>query len=136
MQRLGEDLFAPFGDYAEALHGWLRHPGVRTTVAMDDGAPVGFAMVSAVDGEGYLLGIGVAVGHRRAGLGGRLLEAALEAARGRRERWGISRVDLDVAADNAAAIGLFERAGFERVTVRSDRYVGGQPVVTMRRALV
>ena len=136
VERLGSALFAPYGDYAAALHDWLRSPSVRTVVVADQGSPVGFAMVSSVQGKGYLLGIGVADGYRRVGLGKRLLEAALEQARSKRKRWGISWVDLDVAEDNTAAVALFEGAGFFRLKTGAERYKGGQAVVTMRRRLV
>jgi ribosomal protein S18 acetylase RimI-like enzyme len=136
VQRLGVRLFAPFGDYGPALYGWLRHSGVRAIVAVSEQDVFGFALVSAVHGEGYLLGIGVDEGHRRAGLGARLLDAAVAIARERRERWGISRLDLDVAEDNVAAIALFEGVGFARAAVRSERYLGGQSIVTMRLLLV
>lgn len=136
VERLGVGLFAPFGDYAGALHDWLRHPRVRTVVAVDAGSPVGFAMVSELRGQGYLLGIGVAEGFRRVGLGARLLEAALEQALGLRKRWGITWIDLDVADDNVAAVALFEQAGFFRVRTGPEVYKGGQAVVTMRRRLV
>ena len=135
VQRLGVALFAPFGDYAEAMYGWLRHPGVRTVVAVEAGRPVGFALVTAVKREGYLLGIGVDEAHRRSGLGRLLLDEAIRVAVDRRQRWGISRIDLDVADDNAVAIALFESRGFERHQVRAERYVGGQAIVTMRLRL-
>ena len=136
VQRLGVVLFAPFGDYSAALYGWLRDPGVRTTVAVHEGVIVGFSLVSANLGRGHLLGIGVDLEHRRAGLGAALLDAAIEAAHAGRTRWRISRLDLDVAEDNAAAISLFERAGFARAGIAAQRYAGGQRIVTMRRSLV
>ena len=56
------------------------------------------------------LGMGVARAHRSRGLGGRLLAAAVEHA------WqaGFTRLELEVFADNQAAIRLYESRGFER----------------------
>jgi ribosomal protein S18 acetylase RimI-like enzyme len=56
-----------------------------------------------------VLGMGVAASHRGQGLGSALLHATLEAASAR----GITRIELVVRADNAAAIALYERHGFE-----------------------
>jgi [ribosomal protein S18]-alanine N-acetyltransferase len=136
VERLGVELFADYGDYADALYAWLRHPGVRTTVAVDpDGCPIGFSMVAAVEREGYLLAIGVLPDHRRRGLARALLAASIELAVRHARRWGIEHVDLDVAGDNLGAIALFGQAGFVEVERDDDRYLGGQRVVRMRRAL-
>jgi ribosomal protein S18 acetylase RimI-like enzyme len=54
------------------------------------------------------LGMGVRADHRGRGLGERLLRACLEKA----PRKGLTRVTLEVRADNERAIRLYERAGF------------------------
>jgi putative acetyltransferase len=56
-----------------------------------------------------VLGMGVAASHRGQGVGSALLRATLDAATAK----GIRRVELVVRADNAAAIALYERHGFE-----------------------
>ena len=56
-----------------------------------------------------VLGMGVIREHRRHGLGARMLGMALEMA----GEHGIRRVELTVRADNAAAIGLYRRFGFQ-----------------------
>jgi ribosomal protein S18 acetylase RimI-like enzyme len=58
--------------------------------------------------HGGTLGMGVAAGYRGQGIGKRLLAAALQAARDK----GLERVQLDVFASNAAAVGLYQAAGF------------------------
>ena len=45
---------------------------------------------------------------RGQGLGGALLEAAIEHSRER----GATRMDLNTSTDDVAALGLYERAGF------------------------
>ena len=54
------------------------------------------------------LGMGVIAEFRGRGLGGRLLVATLEDAR----RKGLTRVELEVRADNVPAIRLYEKVGF------------------------
>jgi len=87
--------------------------GMAQFVAVDDGRVVGWCDVNPKTHESLrhsgALGMGVAASHRRQGLGSALLRATLEAASAR----GITRVELVVRADNAAAIALYERHGFE-----------------------
>ncbi|MEM7497537.1 MAG: GNAT family N-acetyltransferase [Pseudomonadota bacterium] len=60
------------------------------------------------------LGMGVRAEWRGRGIGRALLGAALAAA----DRRGLARVELDVNAGNAAAVGLYESAGFVREGIR------------------
>jgi ribosomal protein S18 acetylase RimI-like enzyme len=71
----------------------LTNPGVTTYVADDEGTVVGIASVLS-DGElqAYLATVVVATGHRRRGLGRRLVEAAFSAC-------GAERLDLLATAD-------------------------------------
>ena len=54
------------------------------------------------------LGMGVLKDYRGHGIGKQLLDACVNKARAK----GIKRIDLEVRADNAIAIGLYERSGF------------------------
>ncbi len=135
LTRLGHEVFAPFGSYEGALAGWLRHTQVATTVATSAGSLVGFAMVGPIprpDGavDAYLLAIGVRPDARRSGLGRRLLAAAVEDARKRAGHWRTDVLRLDVAEDNAAAVALFEEAGFTDAPT-SAVYASGQPARSM-----
>jgi ribosomal-protein-alanine N-acetyltransferase len=79
----------------------------------------GFLLGRAVAGEAELLTLAVAPEARRRGLGQRLVSRFLYQARLR----GADRAFLEVAADNAAAIALYESAGFSRVGQRRAYYV-------------
>lgn len=68
----------------------------------------GFLLGRAVAGEAELLTLAVAPEARRLGLGRRLVARFLYQAQLR----GAERAFLEVAADNAAAIALYESAGF------------------------
>ena len=59
-------------------------------------------------GLGAIQNLGIAPAHRDAGLGTRLLFRALEGFR----RAGLSRVHLEVTAENEGAIRLYRRLGF------------------------
>jgi putative acetyltransferase len=56
------------------------------------------------------LGMGVLAAHRGRGIGRALLSACVAKARAN----GLSRIELDVRADNEPAISLYERVGFRR----------------------
>lgn len=66
-----------------------------------------------------LLGMGVDRAQRRAGLGQRLLAAALAWAR---DEAGLAWIDLEVLSANAPARALYERAGFGVVGAFDDFY--------------
>jgi RimJ/RimL family protein N-acetyltransferase len=67
------------------------------------------------------IGLMVAPGYRRRGIGRALLDAA--------ERWaaehGIRKLELHVFPHNEAAIALYERAGYEREGFRHEHYRRG-----------
>jgi ribosomal-protein-alanine N-acetyltransferase len=139
VRKLGAPLFEDLGGYDAALDAWLRHPAVVTVVAdAGRGRPDGFALVGRLDRdrrpEAYLLAIGVAEGLRGGGVGRALLEAALEQAERRAARWGVDRIALDVAADNAPARALFAAAGFETLGP-GEPYANGQPSLRMGRSI-
>jgi ribosomal protein S18 acetylase RimI-like enzyme len=66
-----------------------------------------------------LLGMGVHRGHRRQGLGARLIDTALGWARGEA---GIDWIDLEVLSSNRAARDLYARSGFAIVGEMPDMF--------------
>jgi len=109
----------------------LAMPGTEGLIAVDDDAgPAGLALWRSVLDEAEILTIAVLPPWRRSGLGGRLLSAAMTAARGR----GAAHMFLEAAADNAAALALYHRHGFRRTGVRKG-YYAGVDAVTMGCAL-
>jgi len=82
------------------------------------GALAGYALASVVADEGEILNLAVEPGLRRQGLGQRLLDALLAMFRNE----GVATVHLEVRESNAAAMHLYERAGFRPVSVRRAYY--------------
>lgn len=76
-----------------------------------DVEPVAFALAARRATEAWIGGMGVASAYRRSGLGARTLTAAIEAVAAQ----GVDTVWLEVLEDNAPALALYERLGFERV---------------------
>ncbi len=60
------------------------------------------------------LGMGVLPAFRGQGIGRRLLQACIDKARAK----GITRIELEVRADNQPAIGLYRSMGFEQEAVK------------------
>jgi RimJ/RimL family protein N-acetyltransferase len=87
--------------------------GTAQFVALDGERVVGWCDVTPKAHETLrhsgTLGMGVAATHRGQGIGARLMAATLDAAGAN----GLSRVELTVRADNAPAIALYRRCGFE-----------------------
>ena len=81
-------------------------------IAVDQGGVVGWCDIAPVPRPIFShigsLGMGLLPAYRNAGIGRRLLEAALAQARER----GIERVELHVFADNVRARHLYESLGF------------------------
>ena len=81
-------------------------------VALSGGEVVGWCDIAPLRLEGFThcgsLGMGVRADFRRLGIGARLLERTIAAAR----EIGIERVELEVFASNVPAVRLYEQAGF------------------------
>src|SRR5215207_2407480 len=73
-----------------------------------DGAPAGFALLGVRGADGWIGGMGVVPEARRRGLGRALMEAAVEAARGR----GVRVLRLEVLEQNEPAARLYRQLGF------------------------
>lgn len=83
-----------------------------------DGEIAGVVLAQVVQDEAEILTIGVAEARQSAGLGSRLLTALCNALRAR----GVTRLHLDVAADNATARALYARHGFADTGRRATYY--------------
>jgi ribosomal-protein-alanine N-acetyltransferase len=87
-------------------------------VAEHDGAVVGYAVSWFVMDEAELANLAVATEARGRGIGGVLLDAAIDAARAE----GCAAMHLEVRESNAAARALYESRGFEQVGRRRRYY--------------
>jgi [ribosomal protein S18]-alanine N-acetyltransferase len=99
---------------AASFAGFVGDPLVFLLVEGD----AGFLLGRALAGEAELLTLAVAPEARRRGLGQRLVSRFLYQARLR----GAGRAFLEVAADNAPAVALYESAGFFRAGQRRAYY--------------
>jgi ribosomal-protein-alanine N-acetyltransferase len=102
---------------AGELSVMLANPNTFALVATDK-APQGFAMAWVVADEAELLTVAVVRDARSRGVGASLMLALIDAARGR----GAKRLHLEVAEDNAPALGLYRKLGFDHTARRSGYY--------------
>jgi ribosomal-protein-alanine acetyltransferase len=112
------------------------HVGHRRNVLVvveRDGAVLGYALVALRSGSALarLYSIALVQEASGTGLGTRLLDAAEQAAADR----GATVMRLEVRADNAAAIRLYERRDYRRFGLLSSYYEDGQDALRFEKRL-
>jgi ribosomal protein S18 acetylase RimI-like enzyme len=117
--------------YGEFLITQSARPEMTVLVAERDGVVVGYAF-AGMEGNDYMALRGPAgvvydlvvdPDHRRQGIGGRLLTAALDAL----SALGAPRALLFTADKNHVAQALFDKLGFRRTMIEMTRELGGAP---------
>lgn len=114
---------------ADEIAALMANPGFGVSTA------TGFALGRAVAGEAELITIAVSPSARRAGTGRALLAQFEAEARTR----GAQTAFLDVAADNRAALALYQSAGWHETGRRKGYYArpdGAVDALTMAKALI
>jgi RimJ/RimL family protein N-acetyltransferase len=105
------------------LRAVRRHPDAAVFVAELDGELVGRLSLARdqhpASGHVADLGLMVDVGHRRAGIGRALMEAAAEWARAH----DVSKLELHVFPWNEPAIKLYESLGYAKEGYRKNHYL-------------
>ena len=99
---------------AAAIKALLDMPGAEVEAEVG-----GFLLWRSAADEAEIVTLAVRPEARRRGLGGRLLDRTMERARD----LGVTRLFLEVAHDNTAALALYISRGFEPVGKRSEYYV-------------
>ena len=104
----------------EAMARDVGDPNCTYFVAESAGSVIGYAglLCPPGSGEADVQTIAVLPDNRSSGLGRRLMTALLEQAEARRAK----HIFLEVRADNAQAISLYESLGFAEIAVRPKYY--------------
>jgi [ribosomal protein S18]-alanine N-acetyltransferase len=92
-------------------------------------APVGVISFGVIGELADLNRLVVAPAHRRQGVGSELVRAGLATVRAA----GARAVILEVDYTNEPAIALYQRLGFEQLTVRDDYYGPGRSALILKR---
>ena len=126
---LNTDSWRSVGEERRYIRALKRHPDAAVFVAEDDGTVVGRLSVARDPHRSSHhvadLGLMVAAGHRRRGIGRALLEQAVVWARD----VGVRKLELHVFPWNEPAIRLYEQFGYEREGFRRDHYRRGDEYV-------
>lgn len=113
----------------------LRRKEICCIMGMDaKNAATGFILFQCVGDEGEILNMGVTPAARRQGIGAQLLTEALAYCR----KHQVKALWLEVAEDNMAALGLYEKQGFARQGRRKGYYAaasGPKDAITCRKLL-
>lgn len=105
---------------ADSVRRLLEHPASVALVATAERPwrVVGFILAQLTADEAEILSLGVAATSQRAGVAKRLVQGLIDTA----QRKEVKRIFLDVAAGNAAAIGLYRGIGFAEMGRRKEYY--------------
>lgn len=103
-------------------------PGLGTSTAR---TMAGFGIMGYGENEAYLALLSVKPEWRRKGIARAMLEWLLKCA----DVSGIKRVDVELRADNSAALALYQTRGFEEIARKPGGYYGTVTQVRMRLRL-
>ena len=87
-------------------------------VAAEEEEALGFLIFRPLGEEGEIFNVAVSGSARRRGIGGALLQAAIQEA----QRAQVENIFLEVRAGNAPAIALYQKYGFEKAGLRKKYY--------------
>jgi RimJ/RimL family protein N-acetyltransferase len=105
-------------EMAERIGSAMAGGGTHFVLEGDDGTLVGLIELRPTRTEGvWSVGMWILPGARGKGGGRMLLDAAIAA-----KPADVHKIELEVWPHNEAAIGLYERAGFQREGLRRDHY--------------
>lgn len=111
---------------ADGVRRLLEHPASVALVAVAERPwrVVGFILAQLTADEAEILSLGVGATAQRSGVGTLLVQGLIDTA----QRKDVKRIFLDVAASNAAAVGLYLKLDFTQMGRRKDYYshAGGQ----------
>ncbi len=108
-----------------SLENQLASPQTVYIIHEEEGGPAGYVLGTVVCGEAELYRIAVLDRFRRRGIGDRLMAEFLKECLTR----STEKVFLEVRSRNFSAISLYEKTGFERISVRKGYYGDDDAVI-------
>ena len=130
--RIDQECFPPGIAYsrAELVH-YVKQRGAFTLVGEKDVAIAGYVVAELHGSQGHIVTLDVLPPVRRSGLGSKLMSAAEEHLRAA----GCSRVSLETAVDNAAALAFYKRHGYSVVGTIPRYYQNSLDALRMEKQL-
>ncbi len=111
----------------EFFESELTAPGRFTIVATQDRAVIGYVFAMWIFDEMHINKIAVAVGERRKGVAGRLMDRCFEFARDH----NVETISLEVRESNVAAQAFYKELGFESIYTRPRYYPDSETAIVM-----
>ncbi|MEP7206959.1 MAG: GNAT family N-acetyltransferase [Casimicrobiaceae bacterium] len=115
----------------ERIVGFIRAADTVVLMARRGRQRVGFAVMTFGEQRAHLVLMAVYPAYQRRGVGQSLVEWLVESARVA----GVAAVEVELRADNRAALGLYARLGFEPVSRVDGYYSGRETALRMVRIL-
>ena len=106
--------------------------GTQGLIAEIASEPVGMALIRTLAEQAEILTIATIPTRQRTGIGAKLLNQAIAAARG----LGARTLFLEVAHSNTVALNLYAKAGLTETGRRKGYYSNGDDAIVMSRSLV
>ena len=128
VHRLETVLFAVDPWSIEQFWSELAQPTRSYVVAVDGDRIIGYAGAILLAPDSDVQTIAVSPLDQGRGIGATLLRSLIDEA----SAAGCRQMLLEVRSDNPAAIGMYERFGFERISMRRDYYERGIDAIIMR----
>lgn len=116
---------------ADEIAKLLANPNAFALMADAEGRAIGFVLAWAIGADAEILTLAVSPEARRRGVGAELVLAACALSGSR----GAKGMCLDVADDNAPALGLYRKLGFAEIARRRGYYANGADALILRRNL-
>ena len=116
---------------ADTFATLLGQPGVAGWIALEQAEPVGLMLARVAADEAEILTLAVLPRARRQGIARDLMAQLVTWA----ATVKAARLFLEVAEDNVAARGLYERSGFALVGRRNDYYAPGNDALLLVRTI-
>ena len=116
---------------ADTFATLLGQPGVAGWIALEQEEPVGLMLARVAADEAEILTLAVLPRARRQGIARDLMAQLVTWA----ATVKAARLFLEVAEDNVAARGLYERSGFALVGRRNDYYAPGNDALLLVRTI-
>lgn len=130
VQAIEAELFPQDPWSSEQFWQELAQPTRTYRVCVEGDEVVGYAGTFAMPPDADIQTVAVRADRQGRGIARRLMVALLDDAEGR----GATHTLLEVRADNAAALSLYESLGFVRISERRQYYPDGGDALILRRA--
>ena len=129
--KLERELFPDDRWSVEQFWSELAQPTRSYAVVIEGDRILGYAGLFVLAPQSDVQTIAVCTTSQGRGIGGALLKALMAEA----ERRGAVEILLEVRSDNEAAVSMYDRYGFERISHRRAYYPDGGDADIMRRRL-